>query len=144
VERVAVARRQIDLGCMERVRQAVRRHLRTPTLRPRTLARLIGMSRSNLYRLFEAGGGVARYIQNQRLMEVRAILADRNNRKSISALAEEFCFSDASSFNRTFKREFGCSPGEVRTAALAGLALSEARQARPQVDRSDFGDLLRF
>ena len=31
--------------------------------------------------------------------------------------------SDASSFSRTFKREFGRSPGEVRSAALAGLAL---------------------
>ena len=39
---VAVARPQIDLGRKERVRQAVRRHLRTPTLRPRTLCRLVG------------------------------------------------------------------------------------------------------
>jgi hypothetical protein len=31
-ERVAVAKRQVDLGRKERVRQAVRRHLRTPTL----------------------------------------------------------------------------------------------------------------
>ena len=34
--RVAVARGQIDVGRKERVRQAVRRHLRTPTLGPRT------------------------------------------------------------------------------------------------------------
>src|SRR5215469_11418975 len=47
-DRVAVARRQIDVGRKERVRQAVRRHLRTPTLGPTNLCRLIGMSRSNL------------------------------------------------------------------------------------------------
>ena len=35
-DRVAVARAQIDVGRKERVRQAVRRHLRTPTLGPRT------------------------------------------------------------------------------------------------------------
>src|SRR5215469_13338738 len=58
VERIAVARCQIDLGRMERVRQVVRRHLRTPTLRPATLCRLVGMSRSNLYRLLEAQGGI--------------------------------------------------------------------------------------
>jgi hypothetical protein len=36
-ERVAVAQRQIDLGRKERVRQAVRRHLRTPTFGPTIL-----------------------------------------------------------------------------------------------------------
>lgn len=61
-ERVAVAQRQIDLGRKERVRQAVRRHLRTPTFGPTILCRLVGMSRSNLYRLFEDSGGVTRYI----------------------------------------------------------------------------------
>ena len=45
----AVARGQIDVGRKERVRQAVRRHLRTPTLGPTNLCRLVGMSRSNLY-----------------------------------------------------------------------------------------------
>jgi AraC-like DNA-binding protein len=142
-ERLAVAGHQIDFGRKERVREAVRRHLRTPTLRPRTLGRLVGMSRSNLYRLFEDAGGIARYIQNQRLLAVRAILTDRQNRKSIAALAEEFCFADASSFNRAFKREFGCSPGEVRAASLAGLAPPVMNHMHSPADRFDFGDLLR-
>jgi hypothetical protein len=30
--------------------------------------------------------------------------------QSISAVAEDLCFTDASSFSRVFKREFGCSP----------------------------------
>ncbi|MGA7263540.1 MAG: hypothetical protein WBX30_21985 [Stellaceae bacterium] len=47
-ERLAIAGRQIDLGRKERVRQAVRRHLRTPNLGPKNLSRLVGMSRSNL------------------------------------------------------------------------------------------------
>ena len=123
-ERIAVARRQIDLGRKERVRQAVRRHLRTPTLGPKNLSRLVGMSRSNLYRLFEDAGGVARYIQRQRLLEAQALLCDPANTQSISAIAEDLCFADASSFSRTFKREFGHSPSEVRSAALAGLAPS--------------------
>src|SRR5215469_2791385 len=38
--RVAIAQRQIDLGRKERVRKAVRRHLRTPTLGPKNLGRL--------------------------------------------------------------------------------------------------------
>src|SRR6516165_12178350 len=117
-ERIAIAKRQVDLGRKERVRQAVRRHLRTPTLGPKNLGRLIGMSRSNLYRLFEGTGGVTRYIQRERLLEARAVLTDPTTTELISAIAEDLCFADASSFSRTFRREFGHSPGEVRSAAL--------------------------
>ena len=139
-ERVAGAQRQIDVGRKERVRQAVRRHLRTPTLKAKTLARLVGMSRSNLYRLFEDTGGVARYIQRERLLEARAVLTNPANSQSISAIAEDLCFADASSFSRCFKREFGHSPGEARSAGLAPSAMP--RNPAPSA-RSDFGGLLR-
>lgn len=43
-ERAAIAKPQIDLGRKERVREAVRRHLRTPTLGPKTLTQLVGIS----------------------------------------------------------------------------------------------------
>lgn len=142
-ERVAVARGQIDLSRKERVRQAVRRHLRTPTLGPKNLSRLVGMSRSNLYRLFEDTGGVARYIQRQRLLEAQALLSDPANTRSISVIAEDLCFADASSFSRTFKREFGHSPSEARSAALAGLAPSARPRSRVLSDQADFGELLR-
>jgi AraC-like DNA-binding protein len=105
-ERNSVAKPLIDFGRKERVRQAVRRHLRTPALEPKTLARLVGMSRSNLYRLFEDIGGVVRYIQRERLLEAHAILSDPEKAQSISAISEDLCFADASSFSRTFKREY--------------------------------------
>ena len=142
-ERVAVARRQIDVGRKERVRQAIRRHLRTPTFGPTILCRLVGMSRSNLYRLFEDAGGVARYIQRQRLLEAHAVLTDRATKKSISAIADDLCFADASSFSRTFRREFGHSPGEVRSAALAGLAPPAMPRSSEPSAGADFGELLR-
>jgi len=142
-ERVAGAQRQIDVGRKERVRQAVRRHLRTPTLEAKTLARLVGMSRSSLYRLFEDTGGVARHIQRERLLEAHAVLTNPANSQSISAIAEDLCFADASSFSRTFKREFGHSPSETRSAALAGLAPSAMQRNPAPSARSDFGGLLR-
>jgi len=141
-ERTAVAKPQIDLGRKERVRQAVRRHLRTSTLEPKILSRLVGMSRSNLYRLLENEGGVARYIQHQRLLEARAVLSDAATTQSISAIAEDLCFSDLSSFSRTFKREFGYSPSEVRYAALAGLKPPAPPKSRALSGRADFGELL--
>ena len=142
-ERLAVAKNQIDLGRKERVRRAVRRHLRTPTLGPRTLGRLTGMSRSNLYRLFEDIGGVARYIQRERLLEAHAVLSDSASTQSISAIAEDLCFTDPSAFSRTFKREFGYSPTGVRSAALAGLVPRATLPSRAVSDRADFGELLR-
>ena len=142
VERVEIARRQIDLGRMERVRQVIRRHLRTPNLSPKTLCRLIGMSRSNLYRLLEDKGGVTQYIQRQRLLEAHAILTDRSSTISISALAEDLCFADTSSFGRAFKREFGRSPREARSAALAGLPSAGLTRRRAPTEGADFGELL--
>lgn len=142
-QRVAVAGPQIDVGRKERVRRVIRKHLRTPTFRPSILCRLVGMSRSNLYRLFEDAGGVARYIQRERLLEAHAVLTDSGTTQSISAIAEDLCFADASSFSRAFKREFGHSPGEVRSAALAGLASPAMLLGGVPSQGDDFSALLR-
>ena len=141
--RIAFARSQIDVGRKERVRQAVRRHLRTPTLDPKSLGRLVGMSRSNLYRLFEDVGGIAHYIQHERLFEARTVLSKPESTQSISAIAEDLCFPDASSFTRAFKRKFGCSPSDVRHTAIGELPLSLAQKSREPSAGGTFGDLLR-
>jgi AraC-like DNA-binding protein len=143
VERTVVAKPQIDLSRKERVRQVVHRHLRTPSLEPKTLSKLVGMSRSNLYRLFEDVGGVAQYIQHERLLEARDVLSDAAVTRSIWAIAEELCFADASSFSRVFKREFGYSPRAVRSAALTGLAPSPMPGRLAPPDQADFSALLR-
>ncbi|MGH7118146.1 MAG: helix-turn-helix domain-containing protein [Acetobacteraceae bacterium] len=140
--RLAEARGPIDVGRMERLRQTVRKHLRSPQLGPNTLGRLVGASRSQLYRLLEETGGVGRYIQRQRLSEAYRNLSDPENKAPIFAIAEELCFEDASSFSRAFRHEFQARPSEVRQAALAGLRpLSPPNRpdvAEPRV----FGDLL--
>ena len=142
-ERVAIAGAQIDVGRKERVRRIIRKHLRTPTFSPSILCRLVGMSRSNLYRLFEDTGGVARYIQRERQLEAHAVLTDPASTQSISSIAEDLCLADASSFSRAFKREFGHSPGELRLAALAGLAPpARTRRLAPSAG-TDFGELIR-
>jgi AraC-like DNA-binding protein len=53
------------------------------------------------------------------------------------------CFADASSFSRTFKREFGHSPGEVRSAALAGLPSPAMLLGGLPSQGNDFNALLR-
>ncbi len=142
-DRLAKAKSQIEQGRLERVRQIVRTHLHAPSLGPGLLCRAVGMSRSNLYRLLEHEGGVARYIQWQRLLEARATLSDPKNVRSISAIAEELCFSDASSFGRAFRATFGHSASEFRAAAIAGLVLPGARQKATAPQKAKFDAFLR-
>jgi AraC-like DNA-binding protein len=119
-DRVANARHQIELTLMERVRQAVRRNLRSPSLGPDKLCRETAMSRSQLYRVLESEGGAAHYIQRRRLSESFSILCDASKTYPIAKIAEALCFADASSFTRAFRHEFGVTPRDVRAASLAG------------------------
>lgn len=114
---VVNARSHINLTLMERVRQAVRRNLHSPSLGPDKLCREAATSRSQLYRLLEREGGVANYIQRRRLSESFSILSDTSNSFSIGKVAEMLCFADGSSFSRAFRREFGTSPSEVRAGS---------------------------
>ena len=110
---------------MERVRKAVVRHLYSPSLGTAKLCLEAATSRSQLYRLFENQGGVARYIQRRRLSESFSVLCDTSHDFSIGRVAEMLCFADASGFSRAFRREFGITPKEVRLAALSGLSPSQ-------------------
>lgn len=141
-ERLAESRGPIDVGRMERLRQTVRKHLRSPRLGPNTLGRLVGVSRSQLYRLLAETGGVARYIQRQRLVEAYRILSDPESTTPIFAIAEELCFEDASSFSRAFRREFEMSPSDVRRSAITGLPPLLPPQRQGMAEPRAFKDLL--
>jgi AraC-like DNA-binding protein len=118
-DRARAAEPQIDLVWRERVAHIVRRHLRSPALSPRLLCRSLRMSRSKLYRLMDAEGGVARYIQRQRLLAAYALLSDPSVEEAITAIAEDLCFADTSGFSRAFRREFGATPSDVRASSGA-------------------------
>ncbi len=118
---------QVDLTRLERIRQVVRRRLHSATLTPTSLCRDVGMSRSQLYRILEGEGGVIRYIQRHRLRAIRAALSDPADDRSIAAIAEACGFYEPSTFSRTFRREFGVTPSEVRAAARAGLVVADSR-----------------
>ena len=142
-DRLAEASSHIDLTLMERVRQAVRRNLRSPSLSPEKLCREAATSRSQLYRLLEGEGGVAHYIQRRRLSESFSLLCDASNNLPIGKVAEMLCFADGSSFSRAFRREFGMSPSDVRAGAVGGSSPPPPSKRSLELDVHSFSECLR-
>lgn len=142
-DRLADASNQIKATLMERVRRAVTKHMRSPSLGPGRLCREAATSRSQLYRLLEHEGGVARYIQRRRLSEAWMLLCDAASIQSIATIAEMLCFADASTFSRAFRREFGMTPGDVRAASLCGLRSTVSKVIDDRTVNS-FADCLRM
>jgi AraC-like DNA-binding protein len=128
---------------LERVRQVIRKNLRSPTLTPKHISRLVGMSRSQLYRLFEPIGGVARYIQRARLREACRVLSDAEDCRDIREVAENLGFFDPSSFSRAFRQEYGCSPRDMRMSARSGARTAPTYPVPGALPPADFAALLR-
>jgi AraC-like DNA-binding protein len=141
-DRLAEAAPALDETRRERIRVAIRRNRGLPSLSPEKLCRMVGMSRSHLYRLFEAEGGVARYITAQRMRAAYAALSDPANNGPIHAVAEAVGYVDAAGFSRSFRREFGCTPREVRAAAQLSCPSGDTVPPRISMER-DLPALLR-
>ncbi|RAI01979.1 hypothetical protein DLJ53_11365 [Acuticoccus sediminis] len=118
-DQMAEAERPIFSALRERARRIVNANMASPDFGPDTLARLLFVSRSKLYRLFEPHGGVARFIQHERLAEAHRRLTDETAPNSINDLSADVGFRDHSAFSRAFRTEFGCSPREARDQARA-------------------------
>ncbi|MCZ8548243.1 AraC family transcriptional regulator [Mesorhizobium qingshengii] len=131
---LAEAHDQISATLLERARRFVQRHLFEPDLSIEQMTRELGISRSRLYRLFEASGGVVHYIQHRRLLAAHAALADPNDRRRILDIADEYGFCDGAEFSRAFRRAFGYCPSEVRTGVKNGPSnwhVDEVQAAAP-------------
>ncbi|WP_165943296.1 helix-turn-helix domain-containing protein [Roseicella aquatilis] len=116
-EHCAAARPQLQTVMRSRVTALIRQNIGSARLDPTRLCRMAGVSRSQLYRIFEPEGGVAHAIQRERLRAIRRALADPAERRSIGRIAEGCGMPDPSSFSRAFRQEFGMTPGEFRDVA---------------------------
>ncbi|TWF47378.1 helix-turn-helix domain-containing protein [Neorhizobium alkalisoli] len=111
----------INAVIIARAKKHIAAHLADRNLSPDTICRDLNVSRSRLYRIFEAAGGISNYIRRQRLLRTKDLLSDETNKRSISSIAEEWGFMDPSTFSRTFRREFGLTPKEARNGGLLQL-----------------------
>lgn len=98
-----------------RAKRMIEENLRSPRLSPDFLCRTLCVSRRSLYRLFEPLGGVHQYILRRRLSHIRSALKDPRNGQRIAGLAEQYGFTCNETFWRAFKRQYGVTPGDVRS-----------------------------
>jgi AraC-like DNA-binding protein len=124
-----------------RVERAIRANIASARLTPERIAEIAGVSRSTLYRMFEAEGGVATYMRRLRLEGVRTDLADPAKRQQpIARIAESWGFYCVSAFNRSFRAAFGMTPGDIREQTVS--AAPERPAARASRTKADLSSLL--
>lgn len=123
----------VDAVTTARLARFIAEKLSDRSLTPDRLCRSAGISRSRLYRIFQPAGGVSNYIRRKRLLKTRDALADSSERRAISAIAEEWGFTDPSVYSRMFKEEFGMSPTEARDLGWQGIKHSSWLS----IDRTD-------
>lgn len=102
-------------GALMVARSVIEQHLGDPGLTPDQVARLSGVSRSKLYALFAAQGGVAAYVRERRIKRVSHMLSRADLRSQpIAVLARQAGFDNITGFNRAFKAKYGMSPRDLR------------------------------
>uniref|UniRef100_C5D1Y8 Transcriptional regulator, AraC family n=1 Tax=Variovorax paradoxus (strain S110) TaxID=543728 RepID=C5D1Y8_VARPS len=98
-------------GSLQAIQSYIERNLNNPALSPEMLMRHFGLSRSALYRTFEALGGIAEYIRGRRLDRAFLRLTSvGTGRGSVSKLAFACGFSNETAFSRAFRQRFGVPP----------------------------------
>jgi AraC-like DNA-binding protein len=116
------------------LRRYIAQHLHDRDLGPESLAARFGLSRATLYRLFEADGGVRRYVQRRRLDRARLDLADpAQHHRSIAEVGRTAGYCHAQDFTRAYRKEFAINPGAQRdhARAEARTRLGRAASERP-------------
>ena len=117
------------LGSSRSVALAVRRHIEThlASVDAAMLMAEFGLSRTLLYELFSATGGLYAHIRDRRLAEAMRQLsrADGERRPMMAQLAHACGFHHPTVFARAFRRKYGINPSEITPArmpaAVAGV-----------------------
>lgn len=107
----------VNEALADRVKRYIGQNLSLPNLGPEHICATLGLSRSKLYRHFEASGGVVREIRQRRLLASKAALADRADTRPIHRIAEDCGFASAEDFSKAFRHQFGLTPGDLRRLA---------------------------
>lgn len=101
------------------LKQTIRARLDDPELDIAMVARRHGISPRYLQQLFaQEGTSFSDFLRTERLERAFRRLDDGTRRDSIADIAFEAGFSDLSTFNRAFRRRYGCTPSDIRARAM--------------------------
>jgi AraC-like DNA-binding protein len=102
---------------LDAIKHYIDTRLTSAELTVHDITRRFGLSRASLYRLFEPEGGVASYVRSRRLHRAARLLTSTAHRHlRIIDVALESHFASETSFTRSFRREFGLSPADLRAS----------------------------
>ncbi|MCW2793435.1 MAG: AraC family transcriptional regulator [Nocardioides sp.] len=106
-----------------RIQMFVEKNLSSPDLSPACIAREFAISTRYLHRLFAGGDEtVGGHIRALRMAGAKRELENpRSRHKTVAAIARTWGYGDAPHFTREFKRLYGLTPGQCRTAQLEPL-----------------------
>jgi AraC-like DNA-binding protein len=90
----------------------------------------LGISRTTLFRMFGAYGGVIAYDRLRRLRALQRDLSNPAERAPIADLGARHGFFDKAVLARSYRRAFGCSPRGTRMGALGRPIEAETVGAR--------------
>jgi AraC-like DNA-binding protein len=132
--------RGVRAARLQAMKEDIRAALARPDLSVRTIAERHNVTPRYVQTLFdESGSTFTQFVLEQRLAAAYRHLTDvARPGVPVSTIAYEAGFADLSNFNRVFRRRFGCTPSEARSAARAavGPAADEAGGERPPRLRS--------
>lgn len=112
--------------------QFVEQHLDDPDLSPERVREHLGVSRSQLYKVFEPAGGVSAFIQQRRLDQAfDVILQDRAEHLTLAEVGYRHGFRSDAHFSRAFRARFGVTPGRLRKVGEAARQEGLSAQDRP-------------
>ena len=99
-----------------RLKSIIETKLHDPALKPATVAQAAGISvRYANALLANEGTSLERYIMLRRLERCRKVLLNPAHlSRTASEIAYSYGFSDLSHFTRRFKKQFACTPSEIR------------------------------
>jgi AraC-like DNA-binding protein len=106
------------------MKSVLNEQLQDPELGVGTLCERFNCSRATVYRLFERDGGVAGFVQQQRLHRSLRELARGEEAEpgTLEAVARRWCIGSAGRLKRLFEEHFGLAPQDILAARAAELA----------------------
>ncbi len=112
----------VDQAPLARIRQYVDLRIFDPSLSLDRAIGAFGVSRRTLYRLFEPFGGFQSNVRKRRLdLARRALQTGHMQSLSISEIAGMHGFASPEHFARSFRKQFGLTPREMRFHADGGI-----------------------